>query len=106
MSIPMPLDEKFIRLNGHLMASEREQHGFYQIRCAECQERNLDFIYSHSPCTEEELIKGMFRECECGEIHGKLLPGMVWGEDVTPICPCCSFASCTHKQQPAEASHA
>jgi hypothetical protein len=95
----MAADEMYIRLNGHLMAYERASAGVSHVMmCGECGRLPLDLIYSHSPCTEQELLKGNFRECECGKVHGKIHPGMIWGDDITPICPCCSFAHCTHKQ--------
>lgn len=98
----MAPDELYIRLNGHLMASERPAAGVVHVMmCGECGELPLDLIWAHSPYTEEEIFKGKFTECECGVIHGKMGPGMVWGVDMTPICPCCSFAHCTHKNRQA-----
>ncbi len=91
-----------MRLTGHLMADEREEFGFLpQMMCGQCREHPLDMIYRHDIYTEEQIFAGKHDECGCGKIHGTVMPGTVWGEDVTCICPCCSFAHCTHRKKAA-----
>lgn len=75
----MPVDLFHMMHTGALMASDCAEWGWRPMRCADCQEMPLDMIYRHGPIPLEDF-------------HGRrVLPGTVWGEDVTPICPRCSF---------------
>jgi hypothetical protein len=77
-----PPDHFHLITTGHLTKADCEQYGFRQIRCSRCQEHGLDLIWRHEP------LKWPIKK----------IPGTVWGKDVTPICPCCSFPGCTHKE--------
>lgn len=81
-----PPDLFHLITTGHLLKADCEEYGFRQLNCAHCEERGLDLMWHHEPITwppKEEI------------------PGTTWGEDVTPICPCCSFPGCTHKLEAA-----
>lgn len=73
----MPAELFHLAHTGALMASEREEYGWHPLLCADC-EGPLDLIYRH-----ETVPLGGFKD--------RLLPGFRDGEDVTPICPRCSF---------------
>lgn len=99
----MTPDIRHLITTGHLMATERAQIVPHQppMMCAICEERPVDLIWGHTPYTVQELTRGKSTVCECGKVHGKLIPGMVWGEDVTVVCPCCSvlalLGKCPHR---------
>jgi hypothetical protein len=79
----MPIDIFHLITNGHLMASERAEYGWKQMMCARCEERPVDLIWAHEPILPERFVAK----------KGKVIkiPSMVWGKDVTVICPCCSI---------------
>lgn len=80
----LPPDYLHLVTTGHLMAWEREALGFLpQMMCSQCQKRPVDLIWRHEPLAMREK-------------QPAVIPGTVWGKDVTVICPCCSFAMCSH----------
>jgi hypothetical protein len=88
----MPVDVFHLITNGHLMATERAEYGWKQMMCATCGDRPVDLIWKHDPLPTD------FFTCKGKK---KIIPGMVWGEDVTVICPCCSILAmlgkCPHR---------
>lgn len=58
------------------------------MKCADCKERPMTLIWLHPPVTEAQLADRHF-----------VIPGSVWGKDVTCVCACCSFAGCPHREQ-------
>lgn len=72
---------------GHLMASEcAELKLGPPMGCAHC-DGFVDLIYNHPPVAWPWKAKDNV--------------STVWGKDVTVICPCCSFAHCTHRERAA-----
>jgi hypothetical protein len=87
---PTP-DQFHLITTGHLMASECKQYGFRPMTCGECREHYLDFIYNEGPISWPP-------------IKGQKPYSTVWGKDITPICPCCSFDGCQHRESQKKVS--
>ena len=88
----MPVEHFHLVTTGHLLASECKQFGFMPaMGCARCGEP-LNLFWRHKPLGENFFARRK------GKVVG--VPGTTWGEDVAPICRCCSFGKCRHKRQP------
>lgn len=80
-----PPETYHLMTSGRITAEDYARYGWRAMRCADCQEHDLEMFWNHETVTWPPP-------------KGVTLPGTAWGEDVTPICRCCSFAGCTHKQ--------
>lgn len=71
---------------GKVTAEDYAKYGWRPMRCGDCQERILELHFNHPPLSLEDFSTL------------KILPGCIWGTDVSPVCACCSFPStCPHK---------
>jgi hypothetical protein len=85
----MPVEIFHLQHTGRVTAADYARWGWRAMRCADCEERDLELHFMHPPLRLEEFTSG------------RVLPGTIWGKDVSPVCPCCSFPSkCPHKDRP------
>ena len=83
----MPCEYFHLLHTGALMAEDCKRWGWRAVRCANCEQHDLDLISVHGPIP-------------LADFKTKTLPGAVWGKDVSVICPRCTFGI----GLPAEAS--
>lgn len=86
----MPPATRHLYTQGHLTPDEARALGVAVMRCTQCQGETT-LVCTFAPVAEAALETG------------RGLPGMVWGEEVLVVCPCCSFTGCPHRE---EKSHA
>lgn len=75
----MPEDLRRLLTEGILLPDPTDPHA---MKCATCR-LPVALVLNRPPGIEP----------------GKKLPACVWGEDVSVICACCSYAHCTHKER-------
>lgn len=86
-----PKSHFYMLMTGHLMAAEESEinPSHPVMMCGVCGEHPIDLIWRHEPLPPDYFRKS-HKESE-------VIAGSTWGEDVTAICPCCSFSHCSHK---------
>jgi hypothetical protein len=82
----MPIDCYHLHAFGYLSALVCRAMGVKEMSCGLCE----------APCDLQLLRKPLGAE---GVLGPGILGGLVWGDDVAVICPCCSHAGCEHRER-------
>lgn len=79
------LDELHVLMTtGRLTPEQQTPPVMGCIRCSE----PMTLLWMHATVAQEDLANPQ---------KARWLPGAVWGKDIAPICPCCSFEGCPHQ---------